>query len=77
MSSLMTDEVSFLLEASSTMSAEEDLVLRHMCHGVRDQESANCVIVGAVTPSASGVVELDSGHWKTDVVVVDVRLEER
>lgn len=59
------------------MSAEKDLVLRHMGHGVRDQESTNCVVVGAVTPSASGVVELDAWDRDTNVLVVDVRLGER
>lgn len=70
----MSDDVCLLLKASSTDRAEEDLVLRYMGHAVRDQESASLVAVGAVSPSASGIVELDSRHWKTDVVVVDMGL---
>lgn len=70
---LMSDDMCLLLKASSADRAEENLVLRHMGHAVRDQEPASLVVVGAVPPSASGIVELESRHWKADVVVVDVR----
>ncbi|KAG9665336.1 hypothetical protein KCU64_g25, partial [Aureobasidium melanogenum] len=69
----MSDDMCLLLKASSADRAEENLVLRHMGHAVRDQEPASLVVVGAVPPSASGIVELESRHWKADVVVVDVR----